>query len=293
MKKQFFFLNFLLFWGLLYSSDIQFDANYKTFSLFNKENGKIIKYKLLEPDETMTVSFVKVDTVQIFTRVILNDLQHSFYEYKLRINNEDRIIQKNIKISNKTRGLGGEKVSSYNKHKLILTGEMKNLKLKNVSKMKMLVKLRSNVSGSSASNIDFIRFSPQKSGKEKVVVVNDNDYTYHASDSPKIEFTLEGPILLKIISRLIFESNIINKYKYRFSVFDNDRILATYSEDAIKSKNASLRNNEFHSVSTGDTNIIRLNKGIHHIRIEDNDVNRNLIFRLYISKSAIGIQSYE
>jgi len=71
---------------------------------------------------------------------------------------------------------------------------------------------------------------------------------------------------------------------YRYRVFDNGKLLKEINEDAYKSKKSLLMNNREKIASTGDVKKIYLGEGIHSITIEDTDVNRDLIFRFYISK---------
>jgi len=163
--------------------------------------------------------------------------------------------------------------------------------LKNLSDVELLLKISAKKYVPSNRNIDFIRYSPEKYEQEQVLLIDDRSYTCYTSNSKSIEFTLEGPILLKIISRLIFDNNLINRLNYRYYVYDNDNLLMTFEDNAYKSKKAILKNDRTKIPSTGDTNIIKLEKGLHHIRIEDADSNRDLLFRFYISKSAIGIST--
>jgi hypothetical protein len=292
MKK----LGLLIFVLLVYcvASASQINHNSKeSFNLFNKQTGKIIKYQLLNPGENIVYTITKADTLQIFTRVVVEDLDREFYEYNISASKYDKVLQKSIKYSSVTRGLGGEKVSAYNYITLPPESYEKKIQIKNISKMKMLVKVRSNKIRNSVNDVEFIRYSPSVYDDEVNVQIDDRTFTYHSANSKPIELTLEGPILLKIVSRVIFNDTVNKKKKYRYSVYDNDVLISEFNEESYKSKKAILNDDTSKTPSSGNTNIVRLDSGIHKLRIEDNDKSRKLMFRLYISRSSVGIVSYE
>ncbi len=122
------------------------------------------------------------------------------------------------------------------------------------------------------------------------MLINDKEYTYYIPKSREIRLLLEGPVLLKIISRLVFDNLIVKKYNYRFELYDNEELLTIFQEEAHKSAKAVFVDYKDKMPSSGDVNIIKFSKGIHHITIKDCDANRELIFRLYINKSAIKLK---
>ncbi len=95
--------------------------------------------------------------------------------------------------------------------------------------------------------------------------------------------------MLKIISRMLFDTNYINNSGYRYRVSDNREYFAEFTEKAYKSKKNWIKNEPDIIPSTGDVNIIKLTAGIHHITIEDRDDNKDLIFRFYINKASVEI----
>ena len=99
---------------------------------------------------------------------------------------------------------------------------------------------------------------------------------------------MEGPIVLKIISRALLEKED-KRVSYNFEIYNDNKSLEGFSENALKSKKATLQNKKNKAPSTGDVNIIKLSKGIHHLRIES-ELNKNLIFNFYISKSSVEIR---
>jgi hypothetical protein len=292
MKKIGLLLLLIVFICALFAAQINFSGS-KSFNLFNKHTGKIIKYQLLDPGDSIVYTATGADTLQLYTRVINDSRNLEFYEYEIKLKDFKEVIQKNINNSSVTRGLGGEKVSAFNFVTISPENYEKEIKVKNISEMKMLVKLRSNKVKKTVNEVEFIRYSPSLFSEQIILQVNDKSYTYHSANHKPVELTLEGPVFLKIVSRMIFENTISNKKKYRFSVFDNNELISVYDEDAYKSKKALIKNDFAKTPSSGDTNIVRLGDGIHKIRIEDNDKSKQLIFRLYISKSSVGIESYE
>ena len=291
MKPELFLIFLFILVSNLFSGQIEFSKEYKNFQIFNKKNNKISKYYLVRKNKELRFSTVDIDTLKIFTRIIIKDENINSYQYDLTLEDEHKIIEKTVNKSNISKGLGGETVSSYNLYKYPMNDPNRKIVLKNLSDVELLVKISAKKYAQSNRNIDFIRYSPEKYEHEEILTIDDRSYTCYTSNSRSIEFTLEGPILLKIISRMIFDNNLINRLNYRYYVYDNDALLMTFEDNAYKSKKAILKNDRTKIPSTGDTNIIKLEKGLHHIRIEDTDSNRNLLFRFYISKSAIGIST--
>ena len=95
---------------------------------------------------------------------------------------------------------------------------------------------------------------------------------------------------MKIISRILFDTNYITNLGYRYQVFDKREFLTEFIEKAYKSKSGWIRNEPDIIPSTGDVNIIKLPAGIHHISIENKDKNKELIFRFYINKASVEIE---
>ncbi len=289
MKTKLLLIFLFILSSYLFSGQIDFGNGYKNFRIFNKNNHKIFTYYLLRKNEELKFSTVDIDTLRIYTRIIIKNETQNLYRYELSLPEENNIIEKTVKKSKVSRGLGGETVSSYNLIKLPLNDPNQKIILKNLSGIELLVKISAKNHIPSNRDIDFVRYSPGKYERELVLKIDDRSYTCYTSNSKSIEFILEGPILLKIISRMIFENNLINRSNYRYNIYDNDNLLMTFEDVAYKSKRAIIEYDMAKIPSTGDINIIKLEKGLHHIRVEDADSNRDLLFRFYISKSAIGI----
>jgi hypothetical protein len=272
-------------------SQIEYLEAGKKFPIFNANTDKIINYFVLLPKEKIKLRISNVDSLRIYTRLILQQAVIVHYKYSIKIGNKKPIlIEKSARLSNVSRGLDGKKVSTYNKHIHRLTSKTNSIVLQNLSKEKLLFKIRTNNIKVKRNEIGYIPFSPQAYENEKILVINDKEYTYYYSpNSQNIELTLEGPIILKIISRLVFSDPLATKYNYRFNVYDNEKLLTNFQEQAYKSAKAVFAEDKEKIPSSGDVNIIKLPAGIHHLKIGDSGQNRELIFRFYINKSAVGV----
>ena len=289
-KHNLLFIIILLFIaGSLFAGQIKFNNQTNEFPLFNRNNSKIYKYYLVEPGGKLDFTCKGADSLIILSRVLIEDNSSLEYQYSLNRAGESKRVIKQAKESTVTRGIGGEIVSSYNKLALKVKNYNERFEIYNISGSKIIFKLNADIANTSNNAIEYIRFTPNYYEVEKVIQINDKTYTYYSSADQPMELTLEGPVVLKIISRLIFDSNFVNKKKYRYQVFDNDVLIAEFTEDAYKSKDAILVDDTNRIPSTGDVNIITLEKGIHKIKIKDGAINRDVILRLYISKSSVEI----
>ena len=279
----------ILFTCSIFANQIKFNNSTNEFPLFNRNNSKIYKYYLIEPGEKLDFTCKGVDSLIILSRVLIEDNTSLEYQYSLHRNGASKRILKQAKKSSVTRGIGGEIVSSYNKLALDLKSNNERVEIYNLSEKKILFKLNADIANTSNNIIDYIRFTPNYYEGEKILQIDEKSYTYYSSEKKPMTLILEGPVVLKIISRLIFDSNFVNKKKYRYVVYDNGKMIAEFTEEAYKSSAAMLLSETERIPSTGDVNIITLDKGIHKIQIKDGAVNRDIIFRLYISKSSVEI----
>ncbi len=273
----------------LNAADIQYNSDPEEFLIYNRRNSKIYNYFLLSPAEKISCTLFNIDTLNVYSRAIINNGSSIDYQYKVNISNEELILDKSAKLSALSRGVAGENISSYNKYTTKIYEEKINFSITNISQNDLIFKISGNNIVSSNKEIDYIRFTPNFYGGEKTLVLDDKEYTYYVPKAGKIQLTLEGPIVLKIISRMLFNTNYINNSGYRFNVFDNRDLFAEFIEKAYKSKRNWIKNEPDIIPSTGDVNIIKLPEGIHHISIEDKDKNKELIFRFYINKASVEI----
>ncbi|MEA2095095.1 MAG: hypothetical protein U9P73_00180 [Candidatus Cloacimonadota bacterium] len=271
------------------AADIRYNSDPDEFLIYNRRNSKIYNYFLLKPTESISCVLLNVDTLNVFSRVIIDTGSSIDYQYKIRIGNEELILDKSAALSKTSRGVNGENISSYNKYKTEIYEEKANFSITNISQNDLVFKISGNNIVTSNKEIDYIRYTPIFYGDVKTLVLKEKEYTYYAPKSGKIQLTLEGPIVLKIISRMLFDTNYINNSGYLFRVFDNRDYLAEFIEGAYKSKGSWIENEPDLIPSTGDVNIIKLPAGIHHLSIENKDKNKELIFRFYINKASVEI----
>ena len=284
MKIKLLLILIFVFTCIIQAGQIKYDEEYKKFPIFNKKSGKIINYLILQPDEKIKFNTTDIDTLLIFSRAILNGKKS--YLYELISNGSQKSIKKKIKSSKVSKGLNGKRVSTYNKLLYIPKHKKEKFEIKNLSHSNILFKIKASNSKKNNYKIEYIKFSPHSYEDEVILIINKKAYTYYSSKSSDIQLNLEGPIVLKIISRGILEKED-KKISYNFKIYDDDELLEEFFEKASKSKKATFQHNKF--PSTGDVNIIKLSEGFHQIRIKS-ELNENLIFNFYISKSSVEIR---
>ena len=296
MKNKFIFI--LIFAVLMFDavlaksniSEIKYVKTTNEFSIFNSKASKIIKYFLILPEEEIKIKTSNIDSLRIYSRLILEEDYKLSYKYLFIINGEEKEVERSARVSDVSRGLAGEKISTFNKYVFKFDKDINNIVIRNISNQKLLIKTCDNTIRTKNIENEYIAISPQNSYDVRVLLINDKEYTYYIPKSREIRLLLEGPVLLKIISRLVFDNLIVKKYNYRFELYDNEELLTIFQEEAHKSAKAVFVDYKDKMPSSGDVNIIKFSKGIHHITIKDCDANRELIFRLYINKSAIKLK---
>jgi len=290
MKRLLILLAFLGLTFIVMAADINYNSDPEEFLIYNRRNSKIYNYFLLKPSENISCTLINIDTLKVYSRSIMHNNSAIDYQYKVRIENEELILDKSAKFSESSRGVNGENISSYNKYVTKIYKGKVNLSITNISQNDLIFKISGNNIITSNKEIDYIRYTPNFYGDVKTLVLDEKEYTYYVPKSDKIQLTLEGPIVLKIISRMLFDTNYINNSGYLFRVFDNREFFAEFTEEAYKSKRNWIKNEPDLIPSTGDVNIIKLPAGVHHISIENKDKNKNLIFRFYINKASVEIE---
>jgi len=274
----------------LFASRIELNEDDKIYPLLNRKSNKIINYYELKPGDTLHAKTFEVDSLEVYSRFIINGNKEHNYSYHIKINDEVRMVERTAAASKVTRGLNGDEVSSYNLFTAAISSDNSLVSITNKSAHKILFKISGNNVISEYRVIDYIRYSPQEYGEERVMMFDEKSYTYYAKADGSIKLVLEGPIVLKVMSRYVFSRNYVNTKKYRFRVYDNNNLIGEYEETAHKSGEAYLLDEEEKILSTGDANILKLAKGVHHLDIENRDNNLDVIFRFYISKSSVKVE---
>ena len=290
MKKLFFvFVIFIICLQLnAQQAELKFVQAPDNFVLYNSNNQKMYSYYLLSSKENISFTTSNIDTLEIYTRIFIEEEKGTYsYEYVVTYNSRNDTIHKACKKSSITRGVNGQTVSTYNKSLIALQNKQYTFKVKNTSSEPILFKFDYNSPSNFSSQHEYISYSPDVYGDEKVLLLNDKEYTYYEPDNEKILLDLEGPIYLKIISRVLFNMTGTKKIDYQFEVHDNNNLFASFSEVGFKSGKSILTNNIELIPSTGDVNILHFAKGTHHIEIKKTSNNHDVLFRFYINKTAV------
>lgn len=288
-NKNFIVITILLAFQTLFASRVAIE-NGKIYPLLNRKSDKIINYYELKPNETINIKTFEVDTLEVYTRVEMSNKKEVDYKYEIEINNKKLLQKKSARYSNVTRGLNGAMISTYNKFSEEIYNGNTNVRIKNICKQIILLKVGGNNVISEHKVIDYIRFTPDNYGDSRIMKMGDKEYTYYDDKSGKIMLALEGPIVLKVMSRYVFSMDEVNSMDYQFKIFDNQNLIGEYKEKAFRSKKAFLVNEVDKNISNADANVLKFSSGMHHISIQNYSAEMDVIFRFYISKSSIEIE---
>lgn len=289
MKRHILFIILLASILTCMAGDLSLISNTDEYMIYNKNNSKIIRYCEVKAGQSVTFRTVQLQEVKIYTRLVMSGKTPQQYSYDVAYNGTRKSVSKQARYSKTSHGVNGQNVSKYNMLRLAIPADNHQITVINTSTSTMLLKVTSNGASRDSRSIDYIAYSPDAYDTEKVLKLNTKEYTYY--NGANISLTLEGPIYLKVVSRLLFENTFTPSMHYAYSIYDNETLLNTYTEKAHKSENTCLVGDATVIPSTGDVNIIRLDAGTHRLRIEDGAINRNVIFKFYISKSAVEIES--
>ncbi|HEX38084.1 MAG TPA: hypothetical protein ENG70_04400 [Candidatus Cloacimonetes bacterium] len=270
-------------------TNLKFTTEPSEYVLYNTNNQKMYLYYRVNTGEKLVFTITGVDSLEIFSRIFYNeDAESMRYIYVVEQPGKIDTLYKKCRKSSETRAVDGQFMSTYNKSVFYLD-ETTSISIKNIADVPIAFKLDYNAPNNYSSQVDYIAYSPDEYLDEKIIIVNDKEYTYYKPIDGFISLDLQGPVFLKIISRTIFESAAIQKMDYQFSVYDNNSLKATFTEVAYKSTESIFLNDIEKIPSTGDVNILQFDKGNHHIHIRDNTNNHSVIFRLYINKKAVHV----
>ena len=227
-----------------------------------------------------------MDTLIILSRVTISE--EATYSYQLKTTGTKKEIKKKIKQSDISQGLHGERISAYNKIVFVPSEKQSNFQIKNTSSSLLLVRITSKELRNGTRKMDYIKFSPQAYEDEMMVLIGEKAYTYYQPRKRSIRLNLNGPVLLKIISRVLLPTGSVEKGEYYYQIFEKGEMLDQFFESAGISKKASLDSDENYFPTSGDTNIIYLEEGPHELTLIC-ESGKDVIFRFYINKSSVEI----
>ena len=284
--KLLFPLIFILLPGLIFPSLIRFEKDYSKFKIYNRKDDKIINYIHLKPGEKLKFKTIDVDTLIILSRVTIDE--KATYSYQLKTAGTKKEIKKKIKLSNISQGLHGEQISAYNKIVFVPPGKQSNFQIKNTSSSQLLVRITSRELKNGTRKMEYIKFSPQAYGDEIMVCIGERSYTYYQPLKGSIRLNLNGPVLLKIISRILLSVDSTKKSEYYYQIFEKGEMLNQVFKSARISKKALLAEETDIIPSTGGINLLYLEEGPHELTLIC-EPGRDVIFRFYINKSSVEI----
>ena len=146
----------------------------------------------------MKISTISVDTLKVYSRLVTD--KSVDYQYSISVDGENQIVSRTAKPSKITKSISGENVSSYNSLLKNLSESVSAIRITNTSEYDLLFKVTGNNTLTNLQPIDYIRYSPHNFSSRKNLEIDEKSYTYFSANPRPVEFNLEGPIYLKIIS---------------------------------------------------------------------------------------------
>jgi len=276
---------FLLIFILLVILVINAGQKQDRYYVFSASSGKMFRYYKLMPGEKYTWESTSPDSITVISRLIINSANDEQYSYEAIYDGEIHTVTRNIKPSKVSRGVNGDKVSSWNSYRFNLTMPGKKLVISNSSGHQMLVKVNPDKKKvkKHKTESEYIAYPPDYYDDSYDILVNEHTYTYYQGKNSGIALDLQGPLNLKIINRLIVDNVELLSFNWKV-MLDNEEILEV--EDSLPYSTSCLADSSS-IVTQGRSNIINIPKGKHTIKIEDIHP-QGILYRLYISKSAVG-----
>lgn len=249
------------------------------FYLFNQNTEKLYRYFLLEPGESYHKNISDADSIVVYTRILKPSSDTKTYEYQIKTSKYQDNITKKINISKSTKAVSGDKVSSYNSYKYYTLPSDKDVLIKNTGSQKLLVKISVPGSSGKVKEVEFISYPPDYYNETYSVNISDKNYTYYDAGTNGIEFQLEGPAVLKVISRLIVDKVDDLSYSWEAemdgSIFNTAEAVSPYSGSSL-SDGTSI-------VTKGVTHELEIPAGIHKIKIRNVEPEA-ILYRFYLKK---------
>lgn len=279
-------LLFLIVFLLMIIMVINASQKERKYHVFNHKTGKIYKYHHLKPGEKIFWSIDAPDSITVITRLVIKAAPDSQYSYQIAFDGAERTVTRNLVQSSVSRGLNGDKVSSWNSFRGRVYDSQRRIMVHNTTRCEMLVKFKADSARSGRSHktkSEYLAYPPDYYDQSIPVMINDKVYTYYQGKDNGIALILEGPLKLKVINRLIIDEVENLSFSWK-ALLDNQEIL--YVSESLPYSESCLADSSS-QVTQGLVNILEIPKGIHEIKLED-EFPQGIIYRLYISKSAVG-----
>ncbi|MCF7911190.1 MAG: hypothetical protein K9M99_01575 [Candidatus Cloacimonetes bacterium] len=276
---------FLLIFVLMVIMVVNASQKQKKYYVFNSSSGKLYKYIKLMPGEKYSWETSAPDSITVISRLITNAVADSQYFYDAVYDGESHKVSRNIRFSNISRGVNGDKVSSWNSYRFYLTLPGKKLVINNSSGHPMLVKVNPDTRKvkKHKTDTDYIAYPPDYYDNSLDILVNDKVYTYYQGNYNGIALDLQGPLNLKIINRLIVDK--VENLSFNWKAYLDDKEILEAADSLPYSTSCLADSSSI--VTQGKINIINIPKGKHTVKIVDSQP-QGILYRLYISKSAVG-----
>lgn len=270
--------------NLLTAASVKVTSKAKDYQIFNSKNKELYNYYLLKKGKEISFSINDIDTINVITRVFRHKKETENYQYLFKTGKRKIKVKKKIEKSEIVKSLSGSNVSTYNKFSLAAKNLYNNtFSIKNISKRSILVK----ISGGKINREkkQYQNLIPAKYASKLTLIHKEKNFDYYtASEGKPVEFCIEGPVYLKIFSRMFFNNHLDRQDFYSFKVFINDKLYSEIKNKAVKSGSSFILGKEDDSISKASTHIIKLPAGKNKIRIDKTNSNRNVFYRYFLKK---------
>ena len=277
---------FLLIFILLVILVINAGQKLKNYYVFNSSSGKLYRYQHLAPGEKYIWESARADSVTIISRLIIKSEMQGEYSYGVSYQGEDHLVTRSLRFSEVSRGVNGDKITSWNSYRFNISVPQEKVVITNTTGYDLLVKVKQDgneVIKKYQTEAKYIAYPPDTYANFLEIVVKDKEYTYYQGDETGLSLELEGPLNLKIINRLVIGE--VDKLSFSWRVLLDSQDILSVSDSLPYSQSCLIDSSS--NVTRGQVNILNIPKGRHNIQIVDEQPS-GILYRLYISKSAIG-----
>jgi len=275
---------FLICFVVLITVMVRANQKNRIYYLFNNNTGKLYRYYQLKPSEKYTTNISPgVDSLIVYSRLILKADIPDEYSYQFSAGKINETVKRSVKSSVFTRGVSGAKVSAWNSYKYFMVAGDSKIMITNSGVNDLLIKINTPEKISYSRKTEYISYPPDNDVAMVQVKIKDDFYTYYKPDENGISMELEGPLLMKVVSRLIV--NEVEDISYSWSAFLDGVEFLTVAESSPYSTSTLADSSS--AVTRGKSNIIQVPDGVHTLQIKDIEPDE-IIYRLYLNKTAIG-----